>query len=302
MGIIKVEGLKKNYGKINALRGIDIKIEKGEVFGFIGPNGAGKTTTIRILLGIIRATAGNAHIFGKDCWKDAVEIHRDVAYVPGDVNLWSNLTGGEIIDLFVKLRGSGNKSKREELIERFDLDPSKKCRSYSKGNRQKVALVAALSCDAKLYLLDEPSSGLDPLMETVFQECVNEIKQDGKTVFLSSHILSEVEKLCDRVSIIRRGEIIETGTLKELRHLTRNNIIAQTKNPIENLDKMDGIHDLEIEGQEYRFSVDSQNIGGVIDHINRYGIVSFESTPPNLEDLFMHHYSNNGGGQDENSQ
>ena len=209
MHIVEVSNLTKRFGRVTALDGIDLEMDRGEIYGFIGPNGAGKTTTIRILLGILKANGGEAKIFGLDAWKDAVEIHRNVAYVPGEVNLWPNLTGGEVIDLFIKLRASNNKNRREELIERFDLDPSKKCRTYSKGNRQKVALVAAFASDADLYILDEPTSGLDPLMEKVFQECVMEAKKEGKSVLLSSHILSEVEKLCDRVSIIRQGKIIE---------------------------------------------------------------------------------------------
>lgn len=215
MSILQTHNLTKKFGKFTALDRVNLELSKGEIYGFIGPNGAGKTTTIRILLGILKATAGSATIFGMDAWRDAVEIHKRLAYVPGDVSLWSNLTGGEVIDLFVKLRASGNKSKRDELIERFELDPSKKCRTYSKGNRQKVALIAALAAGAELYILDEPTSGLDPLMERVFQECIMEIKKEGKSVLLSSHILSEVEKLCDKVSIIRQGQIIETGTLEE---------------------------------------------------------------------------------------
>ena len=209
MAIVTIRNLVKKFGTVTALDGIDLDVNQGEVYGYIGPNGAGKTTTIRVLLGILRATSGEARIFGKDVWNDAVEIHKRIAYVPGEVNLWSNLTGGEVIDLLVELRGSNNRSRRDELIERFDLDPSKKCGTYSKGNRQKVALVAAFASDAELYILDEPTSGLDPLMEQVFQQCIIEQKQQGRSVLLSSHILSEVEKLCDKVSIIREGKIIE---------------------------------------------------------------------------------------------
>lgn len=221
MTVLKTTNLTKKFGGFTALDGVNIELNEGEVFGFIGPNGAGKSTAIRVLLGILKATEGDVKIFGLEAWKDAVEIHKRIAYVPGDVNLWPNLTGGEVIDLFVKLRGATTKSRREELIKKFDLDPTKKCGTYSKGNRQKVALIAALSSDADLYILDEPTSGLDPLMEKVFQECVMDAKRAGKTVLLSSHILSEVEKLCDRVGIIRQGKIIETGSLRELRHLTR---------------------------------------------------------------------------------
>ena len=232
MPILRVHDVTKKFGNFTALDKINLEVSQGEVYGFIGPNGAGKTTTIRILLGILKATSGSAQIFGRDTWTDAVEIHKRIAYVPGDVSLWPNLTGGEVIDLFVKLRGANNKNLREELIKRFDLDPTKKCGTYSKGNRQKVALVAAFASNADLYILDEPTSGLDPLMELVFQECVGEIKAAGKSVLLSSHILSEVEKLCDRVSIIRQGQIIESGTLKELRHLTRTQVRVETAQPI----------------------------------------------------------------------
>src|SRR5690554_7377897 len=245
MSIISVRDLTKKFGNFTALDGINMEVEEGEIYGFIGPNGAGKTTTLRILLGILKATRGEAKIFGKDAWKDAVEIHRNLAYVPGDVNLWPNLTGGEVIDLFIKLRGSYNKHRREELIERFDLDPSKKCRTYSKGNRQKVALVAAFASDADLYILDEPTSGLDPLMENIFQEYIKLAREEGKSVLLSSHILSEVEKLCDKVSIIREGKIIESGSLEELRHLTRTSMMIQTREPIESLNRLKGVHDIE---------------------------------------------------------
>ncbi len=259
MATINMKNISKNFGNFTALDGIDLEINKGDVYGFIGPNGAGKTTTIRILLGIIKASAGESNIFGKDTWKDSVEIHKNLAYVPGDVNLWPNLTGGEVIDLFVKLRGTYNKSRRDELIERFQLDPSKKCRTYSKGNRQKVALIAAFASDVDLYILDEPTSGLDPLMEKVFHEFVIEAKEAGKSVLLSSHILSEVDQLCNKVSIIRQGKIIESGSLDELRHLRRNNMIIETKKQVEGFDKL-------------------------------------ESTPPTLEDLFLRHYKDDGGG------
>ncbi|MCL2088710.1 MAG: ABC transporter ATP-binding protein [Oscillospiraceae bacterium] len=213
---VEITNVSKTFGRTNALRGIDLSVGEGEVFAYIGPNGAGKSTTIRILLGILKASEGEAKIFGKDAWKDAALIHRNVAYVPGDVNLWPNLTGGEVIDLFVNLRGTHNKTLRERLVKDFDLDPSKKCRTYSKGNRQKVALIAAFASDVDLYILDEPTSGLDPLMEQVFQECVLEQKNKGKSIFLSSHIMSEVERLCDRVGIIIKGELVEVGTLDQL--------------------------------------------------------------------------------------
>ncbi|MUK89240.1 ATP-binding cassette domain-containing protein [Ornithinibacillus sp. L9] len=297
MSVLQVYNLKKEFGKFKALDGVDLEVKKGEVFGFIGPNGAGKSTTIRILLGILKATEGKARIFGRDVWSDAVEIHKRIAYVPGDVNLWPNLTGGEVIDLFVKLRGGNNKNRREELIKRFNLDPSKKCRTYSKGNRQKVALVAAFSSDADLYILDEPTSGLDPLMEQVFQECVMEAKEAGKSVLLSSHILSEVEKLCDRVGIIRQGKIIETGSLSELRHLTRTNLLVETNKPITGLPELNGVHEVEKRDQALAFQVDTEELDAVIKHVSQFGIVKLESAPPTLEDLFMRHYE--GKGQTE---
>lgn len=290
MTVLKVTNLSKQFGKFTALNKVNLQVQKGEVFGFIGPNGAGKSTTIRILLGILKATEGDVKIFGQDAWKDAVDIHKRLAYVPGDVTLWPNLTGGEVIDLFIKLRGGSKNNRRDELIERFQLDPSKKCRTYSKGNRQKVALVAAFAQEADLYILDEPTSGLDPLMERVFQECVMEAKADGKSVLLSSHILSEVERLCDKVGIIRQGEIIETGTLQELRHLTRTSIVVETKQAILGIQSVEGVHDVQINGLTARFQVDTEKLDEVMRHISEYGIEKLESSPPTLEDLFMRHY------------
>lgn len=294
MAIIKIENLIKNYGKFTALNGVNMEVNQGEIYGFIGPNGAGKTTTIRILLGMLKSSGGSVSIFGKDAWKNAVDLHKRIAYVPGDVNLWPNMTGGEVIDLFVKLRGTNNKSKREELIERFNLDPSKKCRTYSKGNRQKVSLIAAFSSEADLYILDEPTSGLDPLMERVFQECIDEVKNEGKTVLLSSHILSEVEKLCDKVGIIRNGKIIDSGTLSELRHLMRNRVIVETKEKIPNLADLTGVHDLSNNNGINSFNVDGNEMGNVMSEITKYGIIKIEATPPTLEDMFMSHYENGG--------
>ncbi|KAB2333062.1 ABC transporter ATP-binding protein [Cytobacillus depressus] len=296
MSVLKTSNLIKRFGRFTALNGVSMEVKKGEVFGFIGPNGAGKSTTIRILLGILKATEGEAEIFGLDAWKDAVDIHKRVAYVPGDVNLWPNLTGGEVIDLFVKLRGKNNKSRREELINRFDLDPSKKCRTYSKGNRQKVALISAFSSDADLYILDEPTSGLDPLMERIFQECVMEAKNEGKSILLSSHILSEVEKLCDRVGIIRQGQIIETGTLDELRHLTRTSLLFETKQPLTSLHELKGVHHIELKGQAISFQVDAMELDHVMQYVSQFGIVKMESAPPTLEDLFMRHYEGADAG------
>lgn len=291
MNILRTVNLTKKFGSFTALDGVNMEVEEGEVYGFIGPNGAGKSTTIRILLGILKATKGKAEIFGKDVWKDAVEIHRRIAYVPGDVNLWPNLTGGEVIDLFMKMNGSTNREKRNKYIEMFDFDPMKKCRTYSKGNRQKVALIAAFGSDAELFIFDEPTSGLDPLMENIFQQCVLEAKNEGKSILLSSHILSEVEKLCDRVGIIRQGKIIETGTLDELRHLTRTNLTIQTKEKITSLRDLKGIHNVEEKQDgEFSFQVDTEEMDAVIRYISQFGVIKLESAPPTLEDLFLRHY------------
>ena len=287
---LETVNLSKKFGKATALDGVNLKVKQGEVFGYIGPNGSGKTTTIRILLGILKATEGTATVFGKDAWRDAVEIHRRVAYVPGDVNLWPNLTGGEVVDLFASFRGKLDIKRREKLLERFELDPSKKCRTYSKGNRQKVALVAEFASEADLYILDEPTSGLDPLMEQVFQECIQEQKNKGKGIFLSSHILSEVERLCDRVGIVREGKLVETGTLSELRHLTRITMNVETESPIEGLDGMKGIHGVRRHQGGITFQADSEEIGGVVAHISKFNVIKLESMPPTLEDLFMRHY------------
>ncbi|PYZ97683.1 ABC transporter ATP-binding protein [Alteribacter lacisalsi] len=295
MNVIETTGLTKEFGKFRALTGVNMDVKQGEVYGFIGPNGAGKSTTIRVLLGILKATEGQARIFGRDAWKEAVELHKQIAYVPGDVNLWPNLTGGEVIDLMISLRGEkGNPLKREELIDRFKLDPAKKCRTYSKGNRQKVALVAAFASESDLYILDEPTSGLDPLMERVFQEYVGRVKAEGKTVLLSSHILSEVERLCDRVGIIRGGEIIESGTLDELRHLTRTGILVKTKSPIEGLSSLNGVHDVKENDGALSFQADGEELAQIMQHVSRFGVIKLESAPPTLEDLFMRHYEGTG--------
>lgn len=293
---LEIAGLSKKFGRFTALNGIDLKVNEGEVFGYIGPNGSGKTTTIRVLLGILQASAGSAKVFGMDAWKEAVEIHKRIAYVPGDMSLWPNLTGGEVIDLFVSLRGKHDKTRREKLLKAFELDPSKKCRTYSKGNRQKVALVAAFASDADLYILDEPTSGLDPLMEQVFQSYILELKKQGKGIFLSSHIMSEVEKLCDRIGIIREGRIVETGTLAELRHLTRVTMTIETENPIENLAGVKGVYGITEDKGGLSFQVDSSEIGGVVSYIGKYGVKKLESAPPTLEDLFMRHYNAKVGG------
>ncbi|WP_025785735.1 ABC transporter ATP-binding protein [Sporosarcina sp. D27] len=299
MAILDVKGLTKTFGKFRALDGVDFEVRKGEVFGFIGPNGAGKSTTIRVLLGLLKRDAGTATIFGQDVWSDAVEIHRKIAYVPGDVNLWPNLTGGEVIDLFASLQGDVNAKRREELIVKFNLDTSKKCRTYSKGNRQKVALVAAFASDAELFILDEPTSGLDPLMERVFQQCVEEVKAAGKSVLLSSHILSEVERLCDRVGIIRSGVMVETGTLAELRHLTRSNLYVELNSPVTDIRQIPGVHELVEAGDGWKFQVDGDKLDAVMSYLSPYGIRRLESAPPTLEDLFMQHYGDVTGRAEE---
>ena len=290
MEILKISDLHKSFGKVKALDGVSLSLKKGEVYGFIGPNGAGKTTTIRVLLGILKADSGDCKVFDMDSWQDSVEIHKKVAYVPGEVNLWPNLTGGEVIDLFTSLRGKLDLEKRDSLIKRFNLDPTKKCRTYSKGNRQKVALIAAFASDAELFILDEPTSGLDPLMEREFHKCVEEVKKEGKTVFLSSHILVEVEKLCDKVAIIKDGKIIESGSLKDMKHLTRTNIYAETKKEIKGIDKLKGVYSSEKKEYGYSFQVDNEHLPEIIKKISEYEIIKIESYPPSLEELFMRHY------------
>ncbi|MDR1825865.1 MAG: ABC transporter ATP-binding protein [Bifidobacteriaceae bacterium] len=287
---IAITGLKKAFGRVQALDGVDLTVQPGEIYGFIGPNGAGKSTTIRVALGILKADAGRAAIFGQDAWRDAVAIHHRLSYVPGDVNLWPNLTGGEVIDLLVRLKKNGDRQYRRELIERFEFDPSKKCDTYSKGNRQKVALVAAFSTDADLYILDEPTSGLDPLMELVFRDCVRKVAAEGKTVFLSSHILSEVEQLCDRLSIIRQGRIVDTGSLREMQHLTRNQVHAEAPQPLSGLAGLPGVHDLEVKPGEATFRLDNAQTATVMGYLAAQGVTRVVSTPPTLEELFMSHY------------
>jgi len=294
--ILHIDHLQKNFGKFQALKNITFDVYPGEVFGFIGPNGAGKSTTIRTLLGILRASGGTATLFGKDVYKDSVSIHKRLAYVPGDVYLWPNLTGGEIIDLFLKLGNTKHNRKTDEMIKRFQLDPTKKARTYSKGNRQKVALIAAFSTDADFYIFDEPTSGLDPLNEEVFQKSVLELKKQGKAVLLSSHILSEVEKMCDRIGIIRSGEIVETGSLSDMRHLTRTVIQFQTMRPTPELKNMNGVYNVTLEANGLTtFSVDSDKLSSAMDYLADKQIVSLQSTPPTLEDLFMRYYSSDEG-------
>lgn len=290
-GTIEVRGMVKEFGSLRALDGLDLVVQKGEVHGFLGPNGAGKSTTIRVLLGLLRKSAGEVRVLGGDPWSDAVALHKRLAYIPGEVNLWPNLTGGEAIDVLTKLRGNGmDKQRRAELLDRFELDPAKKIRTYSKGNRQKVAIIAALVSNVELYLMDEPTSGLDPLLEMKFQQTVKELKDEGKTVLLSSHILAEVEALCDRVSIIREGKIVESGTLTELRHLTRTSVTVVAKRQIEGLDRLDGVYDVETDGERVTFEVDAPSLNTVLQHVARYDVQEFISQPPTLEELFMRHY------------
>ena len=287
---ISITALHKSFGAVTALDGLDLSVAVGEVHGFLGPNGSGKTTTIRVLLGLLHPDAGEVRMLGGDPWRDAVELHRRLTYVPGDVTLWPGITGGEVIDLRGRLRGGLNRRRRDELLEQFDLDPRKKARTYSKGNRQKVALIAALASDAELLLLDEPTSGLDPLMESVFQRCIQEVKRQGRTVLLSSHILAEVEALCDRVSIIRLGRTVESGTLGELRHLTRTSIAVETAEPPRGIDALPGVHDVVVEDHHARFDVDTAQLDAVVRRLAPLGVRSMTSTPPTLEELFLRHY------------
>lgn len=290
--VVKVQHLQKKFGKFDALTDVSFSVNAGEVVGFIGPNGAGKSTTIKTLLGIIRKDGGQAEIFGKDVFKESLAIHERLSYVPGDVALWGNLTGGEIIDLFMKLHGNGNKEKRDELITRFELDPKKKAKNYSKGNRQKVGLIAALSVESDLYLFDEPTSGLDPLMEAIFQEEVEKIKQAGKAILLSSHILSEVERLADKIVIIRKGKVVEEGSLAELRHLTRSTITIETQGDVAALASLSGVYDFVQKENQAHFSADTEQLNEILLAATKLGVKKFESVPPTLEDLFMRHYEN----------
>jgi ABC-2 type transport system ATP-binding protein len=288
--VIAISGLVKTFGPTRALDGLELRVAPGEVHGFLGPNGSGKTVTIRILLGLLRRDAGEVTLLGGDPWRDAVELHRRLAYVPGDVNLWPNLSGGEVIDLLARMQGGVDAARRDELIERLALDPRKKARTYSKGNRQKVALVAALASNAELLVLDEPTSGLDPLMEAVFQDYVVDARDAGRTVLLSSHILAEVEKLCDRVTIIREGRTVEQGTLAELRHLTRTSIEVVTERPVDGLGSLPGVHDLVATDGGVSFEVDTEHLDGAVRHLTTFGIRSLVSQPPTLEELFLRHY------------
>ncbi|MDN5747680.1 MAG: ABC transporter ATP-binding protein [Pseudonocardia sp.] len=296
---VDVRGLTKSFGSTSVLSDLNLSVGSGEVHGFLGPNGAGKSTTIRVLLGLIRPTSGTISLLGGDPWSDAVELHRRIAYVPGDVTLWPNLTGGEIIDLLARLRGGLDAARRDALIERFELDPQKKARTYSTGNRQKVALVSALSSRADLLILDEPTSGLDPLMERTFRECLTEEKSAGRTVLLSSHILSEVEAACDRVTIIRKGRTVETGTLAQLRHLTRTTIEAELTTVPAQLHADPDIHDLTVERTTVRCQVEPHRMDAVLRILLEGGVRNLVAHPPTLEDLFLEHYQNAGAGPAE---
>ena len=292
---ISLQDVGKAFGSSLALDGLDLEVAAGEVHGFLGPNGAGKTTTLRILLGLVRADRGRVTVLGGDPWRDAVALHRRLAYVPGDVALWPNLSGGEVIDLLGRMRGGLDGARRADLVERFDLDPTKKGRSYSKGNRQKVALVAALASDVELLLLDEPTAGLDPLMESTFRQCVAEERDRGRTVLLSSHILSEVEAVCDRVTIIRAGRTVETGALDALRHLTRTHVAAELAGPLpSDLATMEGVHDLVLDGSAVRCQVDAPALDHVLRRLTDVGVRSLTCQPPTLEELFLRYYSDAG--------
>jgi ABC-2 type transport system ATP-binding protein len=287
---IDITGLRKAFGATVALDGLDLTVATGEVHGFLGPNGAGKTTTLRVLLGLIRADGGRAELLGGDPWRDVTDLHGRLAYVPGDVELWPQLSGGEVIDLLGRLRGGVDPRRRDDLIERFQLDPTKKGRAYSKGNRQKVALISALASDVELLLLDEPTAGLDPLMEAEFRAVVQEDRREGRTVLLSSHILSEVEALCDRISIIRAGRIVESGTIDDLRHLTRTSVTAELDVVPADLGTQAGVHELEVTGHLVECEVDADAVRAVMRRLADAGIRRLVSRPPTLEELFLRHY------------
>jgi ABC-2 type transport system ATP-binding protein len=296
---IAVSGLRKAFGRTVALDGLDLSVAPGEVHGFLGPNGAGKTTTIRILLGLLRADGGTARLLGGDPWHEATALHRRLACVPGDVTLWPSFTGGEVIDLLGRLRGGLDAKRRASLLERFDLDPTKKARAYSKGNRQKVALISALASDVELLLLDEPTAGLDPLMEAAFRDCIEEERRSGRTVLLSSHILSEVEALCDRVTIIRSGRAVESGTLAGLRHLTRTSITAELARHPAGVERLPGVHDLDIQdlrgqGARLRCQVDTDKLDALLRQLTDAGVCGLVCQPPTLEELFLRHYAGSG--------
>jgi ABC-2 type transport system ATP-binding protein len=287
---VEVLGLHKSFGNVHALRGLDLTVPVGQVTGFLGPNGSGKSTTIRILLGLLRADVGRAVVLGGDPWGDAVALHRSIAYVPGEVTLWPNLTGGEAIDILCRLSGPMDPKRKAVMLDRFDLDPTKKARAYSKGNRQKVALVAALASRAELLLLDEPTSGLDPLMEAAFTECIREVKAEGRSVLLSSHIFAEVEKLADQVTIIREGVTVESGTIAQLRHLTRSQVTVGLDRGAEALAALPGVHDLQRLDGHVTFAVDDAELPSVLAAVAVLEPRSLVANPPSLEELFLRHY------------
>ncbi|WP_223884290.1 ABC transporter ATP-binding protein [Micromonospora craniellae] len=301
MSVISIENLVKTFGGVRALDGLDLTVEPGEVHGFLGPNGAGKSTTIRIVLGLLRRDSGQARVLDGDPWRDAVALHRRLAYVPGDVSLWPNLTGGEAIDLFGALRGGLDERRRDELLRRFELDPTKKCRTYSKGNRQKVAIVAAFASAVELYVLDEPTSGLDPLMEAVFQEEVRTLTQAGASVLLSSHVLAEVEALCDRVSIIRDGRTVESGSLAELRHLARTTVTVETARPLTGLEELPGVHEVRPVDGRVKLEIEPAHLDALLGHLVRFEVRALTSTPPTLEELFLRHYGDSGDAERQTS-
>jgi ABC-2 type transport system ATP-binding protein len=288
---VEIRGLSKSFGRTKALDGMHLTVSHGSIAGFLGPNGAGKSTTIRVLLGLLRADSGSVRLLGADPWRDAVALHRRIAYVPGDVTLWPNLTGQQAIDFLARLRGNNvDTRRRDQLIERFELDPHKKARTYSKGNRQKVAIVAAFCTNAELYILDEPTSGLDPLMEKAFQQCVTEAADRGAAILLSSHILAEVEKLCDTVTIIRAGRTVRSGSLDELRHLMRTTVAVRTRGDGRLLAGLPYVHDFTSENGVTRFSVDRTDLDFTLDHLTDIGIEELTVTPASLEDMFLREY------------
>jgi ABC-2 type transport system ATP-binding protein len=293
--VVELAGVVKRFGPVTALDGLDLTVAAGEVHGFLGPNGAGKTTTLRLLLGMLRSDGGSLRVLGLDPWRNVASLHRRMAYVPGDVALWPNLTGGEVIDLLGQLQGGRDQARRDNLLKKFDLDPTKKARAYSKGNRQKVALIAALATDAELFLLDEPTSGLDPLMEDTFRGCVRELRDQGHTVLLSSHILSEAEALSDRVSIIRAGKVVESGALEHLRHLTRTSVTADVTTVPQGLEQMTGVHDLVVAGHRVSAQVEPAGLAPLMQALTTAGLRTLTSQPPTLEDLFLRHYGPNAG-------
>jgi ABC-2 type transport system ATP-binding protein len=287
---IALHGVTKWFGSTLALDRLDLTVAAGEVHGFLGPNGAGKTTTLRALVGLLRVDGGDITVLDRDPWRDAVDLHARIAYVPGDVALWPSLSGGQVIDLLGRLHGGVDPQRRDELIAAFDLDPSRRCRTYSKGNRQKVALIAALAMRAELTILDEPTSGLDPLMEETFRRCVADLRAEGRTVLLSSHLLSEVEQLADRVTIIRGGRAVETGSLVDLRHLMRTVVSADLDRVPEGLGALAGVHDLIVSGGHVELRVDAEAVNDVLTVLTTAGIRSLASRPPSLEDVFRQHY------------